>query len=201
MTDWQNQETSETSPLFRSLDEQSATIHRRVEPHAVTSHFTPGDTANPARRYSASFDVDVAVLARRVERTVCRRRHGCLRDVPRRQRCAAKSLVDCSGGPLLALCTKKNIYSRQMPYCRPCAEGSVPRLSASVTCRPIARRTTRRKGVGAQLAHVREGHNNEGMRDWPALRCQTRRRPDSVARERDETVARWSRSRAKLRRE
>jgi hypothetical protein len=39
------------------------------------------------------------------------------------------------------------------------------------------------------------------LRDWPALLCQTRRQQDSVARERDETVARWSRSLAKLRRE
>jgi hypothetical protein len=75
----------------------------------------------------------------------------------------------------LALCTKKNICTRQMAYRRPCAEGSVPRLSASVTCRPIARRTTQRKGVGAQLGHVRERLNIEGLASAPVSNTATAR--------------------------
>jgi ribosomal protein S14 len=148
-----------TGRLFRSLVEHSATMHRRLKPRAVTSQLIPEDTSYVARGHSASF---VCGRARAVLRDVMLAvARGCLRDVPGRQRCALsmqhREVYRREGPPFGPLREKEHVNQAKLPrvVLRSSAAGSVAGLIAglSVTCRPIARTTTRRKGVGAQLAY------------------------------------------------
>jgi hypothetical protein len=97
--------------------------------------------------------------------------------------CNAMRRIGHRQGPSLLLCAKTNpAHPAEVTMGSPSVEGQCTRLLAglSITCllpplpnNPIARRSQRAKGVGAQLADVWKG-TSDRLRDGRALLCQTR---------------------------